>query len=102
MTYEKIERHMGDIEVTCYDSDTFRIARLHQALGYAAAMMDVNDAGYLAHRVSGVHDHKGCLQVHWLSMPDQLQRHVFHLAWNSQVGDGSDLVEQFLQDKQIF
>jgi len=101
MAYEQAERNMGDIEVTCYDSDPSRVARLHKTLGYAAAMMDVNGVGYLAHRVSGVHDHKGCLQVHWFSMPNELQMHIFKLAWHSQVGDGSVLIEHFVGDRQI-
>ncbi|NTY90423.1 hypothetical protein [Pseudomonas putida] len=101
MEHQPVDRDVSDIEVSAYDPDRKRLTRLHHVLGYAAAMMDVNGIGRLASRVAGVHDHKGILQVHWISVPVDVERHVFKQAWGSQVGDGTDQVEHFRGDVQL-
>ncbi|WP_143499731.1 hypothetical protein [Pseudomonas sp. Irchel 3F3] len=98
MENQIVARHVSDIGVSAYESGAKRLVRLHHTLGYAAAMMDVNGMGHLASRVEEVHDHKGTLQVHWVSIPTDVEKHVFKLAWNGQVGDGTDMVEHFLHD----
>ncbi|MFV3091290.1 hypothetical protein [Ectopseudomonas khazarica] len=100
MSYEPEQRNMADIEVTAYNSDRYRLPRLHHTVGYAAAMMSVNGVGQLPLRVSGVHDHKGILQVHWLTVPAEIEKHAFKLAWVD-VGDGTDMVEHFLDGDLI-
>jgi hypothetical protein len=70
-------------------------------LGYVAAILDINGAGQLARHVEGVHDQKGVLQVRWLKAPNDIERNAFKIAWASQVGDGSDLVEHFIGEVQI-
>lgn len=101
MTNQPIDRDMGDIGTTYYDSEQRRATRLHQVLGYVAAMMAVNGVGRLAPRVSRVHDHKGILQVHWTNAPSEIEKHAFKVAWSSEVGDGSELVEHFLDEAQL-
>lgn len=74
------------VEVTATKSkdEGWRIDRLNQFLGYLqgyhAALLGKDGFDFPFARV---HDHKGALQVFWLSVPDKEGSRIVEMAWEA-------------------
>jgi len=86
------------ILLLAYDDSPERKERLAKVLGYVQAVADFNKLPSMPGRVVSLHDEKGILKVNWNEAPSEQDKHAFALAWQSDVGDGSDQIEHLLMD----
>ena len=90
MTLDLIKTQLLDLQMEKRDEKRFtrndgaegvaneRVMRAHEwarGFAYAKTQNDIDD------KVLNAHDHKGCLTVTWLTMPDAIQIEAYDLAW---------------------
>lgn len=71
------------------EGDEWRINRLQRIIGYAQAQIDQDHS--LLNKVSKLNDHEGTLRVYWTSEPTNNEKRAFEKAWDSRIGDGSEV-----------
>jgi hypothetical protein len=86
----------GDITMTSYEADDWRVTRMAMVAGYAQALADAKGIGPILDDVAAMHDHKGVLEVTWRIPPAEKHRECFRQAWGGTVGDGFSPVEHVM------
>ncbi len=84
------------ISATNSETEPDRIERLSRVYGYAIGLADVDGNTECITKLAKIHDHKGTLMVIWYVAPSQAEKNYFIRAWNSRIGDESELVEHAL------
>ena len=84
------------ISATNSETEPDRIERLSRVYGYAIGLADIDGNAECITKLAKIHDHKGTLMVIWYVAPTAAEKAYFVRAWNSRIGDESDLVEHAL------
>ncbi|MFZ6720949.1 hypothetical protein [Undibacterium sp. Ji49W] len=84
------------ISATNSETEPDRIERLSRVYGYAIGLADIDGNTECITKLAKIHDHKGTLMVIWYVAPTQVEKTYFSRAWNSRIGDETELVEHAL------
>ncbi|MCH8619331.1 hypothetical protein [Undibacterium sp. TS12] len=84
------------ISATNSETEPDRIERLSRVYGYAMGLADVDGNTECITKLAKIHDHKGTLMVIWYVAPTIAEKNYFVRAWNSRIGDETELVEHAL------
>lgn len=84
------------ISATNSETEPDRIERLSRVYGYAMGLADVDGNTECITKLAKIHDHKGTLMVIWYVAPTIVEKNYFVRAWNSRIGDETELVEHAL------
>lgn len=84
------------ISATNSETEPDRIERLSRVYGYAMGLADIDGNTVCITKLAKIHDHKGTLMVIWYDAPTQAEKNYFVRAWNSRIGDETEIVEHAL------
>ncbi|PXX43087.1 hypothetical protein [Undibacterium pigrum] len=84
------------ISATNSETEPDRIERLSRVYGYAMGLADIDGNTECITKLAKIHDHKGTLMVIWYEAPTQAEKNYFVRAWNSRIGDETEIVEHAL------
>lgn len=84
------------ISATNSETEPDRIERLSRVYGYAMGLADIDGNTECITKLAKIHDHKGTLMVIWYEAPTQAEKGYFVRAWNSRIGDETEIVEHAL------
>jgi hypothetical protein len=84
------------ISATNSETEPDRIERLSRVYGYAMGLADIDGNTVCITKLAKIHDHKGTLMVIWYEAPTQAEKNYFVRAWNSRIGDETEIVEHAL------
>lgn len=84
------------ISATNSETEPDRLERLSRVYGYAIGLADIDGNTECITKLAKIHDHKGTLMVIWYVPPTQAEKNYFLRAWNSRIGDETELVEHAL------
>ena len=84
------------ISATNSETEPDRIERLSRVYGYAMGLADIDGNTACITKLAKIHDHKGTLMVIWYEAPTQKEKAYFVRAWNSRIGDETEIVEHAL------
>ncbi|MBI1771165.1 MAG: hypothetical protein HYR68_02155 [Burkholderiales bacterium] len=84
------------ISATNSETEPDRIERLSRVYGYAMGLADIDGNTACITKLAKIHDHKGTLMVIWYDAPTATEKGYFVRAWNSRIGDETEIVEHAL------
>lgn len=84
------------ISATNSETEPDRIERLSRVYGYAMGLADIDGNTACITKLAKIHDHKGTLMVIWYDAPTAVEKSYFVRAWNSRIGDETEIVEHAL------
>ncbi|MFZ6779613.1 hypothetical protein ACO0LD_22510 [Undibacterium sp. Ji83W] len=84
------------ISATNSETEPDRIERLSRVYGYAMGLADIDGNTACITKLAKIHDHKGTLMVIWYDAPTAAEKSYFVRAWNSRIGDETEIVEHAL------
>ncbi|MFZ6743418.1 hypothetical protein ACO0LC_09345 [Undibacterium sp. JH2W] len=84
------------ISATNSETEPDRIERLSRVYGYAMGLADIDGNTECITKLAKIHDHKGTLMVIWYEAPTPAEKSYFARAWNSRIGDETEIVEHAL------
>ena len=87
-----------DIKLTAYNQETesYRIDRLNQVVGYVSALADHYGNADLFKKVVSLHDHKGELAVEWKVAPSEGEKEFFAKAWANSCEPPENIVHKIV------
>ncbi|MEC8567566.1 MAG: hypothetical protein VXY56_04650 [Pseudomonadota bacterium] len=91
-------QHTILVNATNAKTETFRIQRLQQVIGYLCAVAEQHQDLDVLNRIEELYDHKGSLEVTWKDIPTEQEKQFMLQAWRSPIGDGSDNIQHHLPE----